>query len=375
MNILWLSTGLFRDRYGQQNYESHFLNSSYKFWGEFHHFKVLLLNDIRVPAPWNCYSGLSFSCCGRKSRFFSKLKFGLFSLSYVIRYRPALIICGHINLSILCLLFLRFFKIRYIILTYGIDSWNIKDRLRKMALKEAHAIVTISSYTASKIKEQIPSLREIFIIPAFIDTQKFSPFPKPDYLLKRYNLKDCKIILTVARLSSIENKGYDKVVRLLPALIKIAPQIRYFIVGAGDDTANIIKLIAQLGLKDYVILTGFIPYEELEYYYNLCDLFIMPSKQEGLGIVFLEALACGKPVIAGNQDGSREALLDGKLGLLVNPDDINEITEAIIKVLRRDADRNLLDANFLRQSVIENFGLECFKHRVSGVLSYIHNER
>jgi glycosyltransferase involved in cell wall biosynthesis len=90
----------------------------------------------------------------------------------------------------------------------------------------------------------------------------------------------------------------------------------------------------------------------------------MPSKQEGFGIVFLEALACGKPVIAGNRDGSKEALLDGKLGVLVDPDNINEIAEAIINILLKNAPTQFLNADYLRDMVINNFGFEKFSKKV-----------
>jgi glycosyltransferase involved in cell wall biosynthesis len=95
----------------------------------------------------------------------------------------------------------------------------------------------------------------------------------------------------------------------------------------------------------------------------------MPSQGEGFGIVYLEALACGKPVLAGNKDGSRDALADGELGLLVDPDDTAEIAAEIIRVLRRE---HLRQENFhpelLRQKVIELFGFEAFKRAVTDLL-------
>ena len=89
-------------------------------------------------------------------------------------------------------------------------------------------------------------------------------------------------------------------------------------------------MIRELGIESNVTLAGFVPDYELCSHYNLCDLFAMPSKGEGFGIVFLEALACGKPMIAGNKDGSVEAVLNGELGALVDPDNVAEIANAII---------------------------------------------
>ena len=96
----------------------------------------------------------------------------------------------------------------------------------------------------------------------------------------------------------------------------------------------------------------------------------MPSKAEGFGIVYLEALACGKPVLAGNRDGARDALADGELGLLVNADDLHEIASEIVRVLRREhSHRNVFHRELLRRRVTELFGFERFERNVKEQLS------
>lgn len=374
MNVLWLSTGLFKDRYGQQNYEAAFLRASQQIWGNECRISILLLNDI--VAEWQSYYSpeLKFVCCGNRWRLLSQFRFVLFALIYAIMNRPVLIVCGHMNLSVLCLLIASVFRIKYIILAYGMDVWCRRSRLRSKALSGASLIVSMSSYTASRIREQAPLFnKSILVIPACIDTEMFSPMPKSDYLMGKYNLEGCRVILTVARLSSGEDKGCDRVVRALPEIIKLFPETKYLIVGGGDGAFNIMKLARQLNLQEHVVLTGFVEHADLNLYYNLCDLFIMPSKQEGLGIVFLEALSCAKPVIAGNQDGSREALLDGRLGLLVNPDDISEISRAIAMILNKKPATSVIDGDFLRKSVIQHFGAGHFQGMVAEALAYLRN--
>jgi glycosyltransferase involved in cell wall biosynthesis len=114
------------------------------------------------------------------------------------------------------------------------------------------------------------------------------------------------------------------------------PGIRYLLVGKYDapEKTRVDAIIKNLGLSGHVIFTGFIPEDELAAHYNIADCYIMPSKKEGFGIVFIEAMYYGKPVIAGNTDGSVDALDHGNFGILVNPDDISEITNAIVKVIR-----------------------------------------
>ena len=115
---------------------------------------------------------------------------------------------------------------------------------------------------------------------------------------------------------------------------------------------------------------GFIPDEELCDYYNLCDVFAMPSKGEGFGIVYLEALACGKPTIGGNQDGAIDALCNGELGVLVDPDNIEQIAQAIVDILQGKHPLPILyQPDLLRQKVIEIYGFDKFKERLALILS------
>jgi len=375
MQILYLSTGIFKIRYGQQTYEWNFLSSCIKEY-PYNNFRIILLNDYEIPYSWEFKSPyIKFILCGSNIRLISKIKFVLISFWSTLIGRPKLIICGHINLSPIAWIISCIFKIEYIVLTYGEDAWGIKSKFKLIALSYAHSIISMSHYTAQKIKEQVPQYKnEIFVLPASIDTQLFRPDKRSDILSKRYNLDGYKVLMTLGRLDYADrDKGCDKVIISLPKVIEEIPKVKYLLVGEGDDIPRLLKLASNLGLQDNVIFTGFIQHNELCLYYNLCDVFVMPSKQEGFGIVFLEALACGKPVIAGNQDGSREALLDGRLGLLVDPEDIDEISEAIIKILKCEVDRRFLDENFLRQSVMENFGVERFNQKLSYFLDYINN--
>jgi glycosyltransferase involved in cell wall biosynthesis len=269
----------------------------------------------------------------------------------------------------------RIFKIPYFTFAYGVDVWNLNG-LKLIGLKHSQGIVTISKYTKGVILEQLKNYSDdrIFMLYPTIVPERFKPGPKPEYLMKRWNInKDDKIILTVARLSKSEQyKGYDKVIIALSHLLNFPtsqlPNFKYILVGSGDDLPRIKSLIRELHLEDYVILPGFVSDDELPDYYNLCDVFVMPSKKEGFGIVFLEALAYGKPVIAGNKDGSRDALLDGKLGILIDPDNVDELAEAIINVLEGKVEPRLLDPDYLKVTVLEHFGFDKFSKRVEEIL-------
>jgi glycosyltransferase involved in cell wall biosynthesis len=359
MRILFLAGSIFRIG-GIERFNRNLLDALTKLGLNLYVFSI---NDrkLKTSLPY------TFKGCGNRYRLISKIKFLLFSIFYSLKFRPNLVICGHINFSPLCYVLKRLFDLDYMVITYGIDAVNIKSRLKRLALKETQLILSISDFTKKKIIEQIPELNgKIYILPPAVDNNEFHPKKRKAELVNKYGLNGKKVILTVARLSLSEKcKGYDKVIMAMKDVVKEIPDVKYLIGGSGDDVDRIKGLIKDNGLMDKVILTGFVPNEDIVDYYNLCDVFVMPSKQEGFGIVFLEALACGKPVIAGNKDGSKEPLLDGELGILVDPDNMDEISHAIIKVLKKEVPKRLLDSRYLRKTVLEVYGFYRFRERVN----------
>src|SRR5262249_52354555 len=148
---------------------------------------------------------------------------------------------------------------------------------------------------------------------------KFSTGPKPDNLVTHYGLSGYRVILTLARLAASERyKGIDEVLNLMPALVEEIPNLVYVIAGDGDDRPRLEAKVRKLGMNGRVVFTGYIPEEEKAAHFRLADAFVMPGRGEGFGIVYLEALACGIPVVASKLDAGREAVLDGQLGLIVN---------------------------------------------------------
>jgi glycosyltransferase involved in cell wall biosynthesis len=114
---------------------------------------------------------------------------------------------------------------------------------------------------------------------------------------------------------------------------------------------------------------------ELAEYYNLCDVFAMPSSGEGFGIVFLEAVACGRPVIAGNAGGAAEAVLKGDIGLMVEPRQVEEVAQAVLRCLRGDWPRHLKDPEAVRNRMLAVYGKEAFGARVRDLVSRLENMR
>jgi len=308
----------------------------------------------------------------KKSNLFYKILFIIESFLKFMFYKPDFILCNHVNFTPLAYFYKKIFKANYGFIAYGIEVWNLKNHL---GLTNTNFIVSLSRYTKNKILENNKNFNfDIQIINPAVETEKFKPLNSREEVLAKYNLpSDQKIILTICRFDKSEKyKGYDKVIETLPKVLDKIRNIIYVLVGEGNDIDDLNMLIEELNLKEKVYFLGSIKNDLIPQILSIADVFVMPSKGEGFGIVFIEALACGVPVIAGNKDASIEALLGGELGILVDPDNIDEIAEAIIKVLKGEAPKRLYDKNYLRKKVIENFGFEVFKNRVKMFLESIN---
>jgi glycosyltransferase involved in cell wall biosynthesis len=340
-------------------------------------YNVFIKHDTNPVNNYQFLQKTNFHLSGLFPKTLKTSAFAFQIITFAILQRPVLIITTHLNFTVAAYWLKRFTGIPYCTIAHGIEAWDIKNPSLKKALHNADLILAVSSYTRNRLlQEQNLDPKKVSILPNTFDLTRFQIRPKPDHLLKKYGLKTGQpVILTVGRLAEAERyKGYDQVLQALPEIRQTIPDVHYIIVGKGDDKARIEQQIIHLGLQDSVTLAGFIPDEQLCDYYNLCDVFAMPSKREGFGIVYLEALACGKPVLGGNQDGAVDALYHGELGVLVNPDDVHEIAKTLIHILQNNYPNPLIyEPESLRKNVIETFGFESFKKTIESHLSEYFN--
>ncbi len=151
------------------------------------------------------------------------------------------------------------------------------------------------------------------------------------------------MVLTVARLASSEQyKGHDVILRALPEVLLRVPELVYVVAGEGDDRPRLEALADSLGIKQNVIFTGQVSDSELAALYRRSDIFALPArtqigrheaKGEGFGIVFIEAMAFGKPVVGPDVGAPKEIIHHGRHGLLVNPEDSSAVASALIDLL------------------------------------------
>lgn len=268
-----------------------------------------------------------------------KWRYMLATLRAILRSRNFdVIVCGHINLLPLAYICSLLTRSRVVLLIYGIDAWKANiNPVVNWLLPRVDRVISISNITASRFLSWSKlNTSRLTLHPNAIHTEWYAPGDRSDRLLKRYGLKGKKILMTMGRLVSAErHKGFDEVLEILPRLIRRDANLMYLVVGGGNDKKRLEEKAIALGIRDHVVFTDLIPEKEKSDYFRLADVYVMPSRGEGFGFVFLEAMACGIPVIGSRLDGSREALRDGELGDLVDPANSDELENAIVEGLRR----------------------------------------
>lgn len=254
------------------------------------------------------------------------------------RRRPDLLLCGHINLLPIASLCSWVAGVPFVLVIHGIECWQPTSRaLTNRLARRVRRFISVSEFSRGRFcawSGVPPSVGSI--LPNCVDLSLYGPGPKPAELEQRYGLSGRTVILTLARLSSSERyKGVDEILEVLPALAARLPSISYVIAGDGDDRARLEAKARNLGIESRVIFAGRIQDAEKAAHYRLADVFAMPSRGEGFGIVYLEAMACGIPVVASRLDAGREALREGQLGTLVDQGDPADLERGLLEALRQ----------------------------------------
>ncbi|MFA6524689.1 MAG: glycosyltransferase family 4 protein [Patescibacteria group bacterium] len=268
------------------------------------------------------------------------------------------------------------FKIPYIVSTHAMDitilqSSARKTWLAKKILEKSTHIVTVSHYTKSKITDLGIVEKKITIISPGTDILQHGSTDHQKEIAQQYHLGGKKILLTVGRI--IERKGHMDVLKALPDIIQSFPNINYVITSDGPYRAVLEEYISKNNLESYVTFIGTISREALPSLYQLADVFIMPTRilanndVEGFGIVYLEANAFGKPVIAYNSGGVSDAVLHKKTGLLIEPKKPSELAKSVVNLLEDTAYANQLGVQG-RERVREEFDWEVKARAFSDIL-------
>lgn len=229
-------------------------------------------------------------------------------------------------------------------LTHGHEVWWARMPLFSAALRrigaQADQMTYLGEFTRGAVANAL--LREdhskLVHLPPGVDISRFTPAAKSVELQKKWGIEDVPVIVSIGRL--VARKGSDQLIKAMPEVLKQFPKSKLLLVGTGNYQKRLKRLVQNLKVEESVIFTGRVDHDLLPDYFRLGDIFAAPCRSrygglevEGLGIVYLEASACGVPVIAGKSGGAPDAVLDGKTGLLVNGRDHREVSAALIKLL------------------------------------------
>ncbi len=232
---------------------------------------------------------------------------------------------------------------RIVALTHGHELWWAKLFPFRLAMRRIGSRTDVLTYLGEYTRSAIASVLAphaaaamVKIVPG-IDTEHFAPMDSSN-LRESLGLTDKKIMVSVGRL--VHRKGQDRLIQAMVAIVKEIPQAHLLLVGEGPYEAHLRDLVKKNSLNDHITFIGRIQFADLPAYICVGEIFVMPARSrlfglevEGLGIVYLEASACGLPVIAGQSGGAPDAVIDGTTGLVIDGNNKAAIAEAVIDLL------------------------------------------
>jgi phosphatidylinositol alpha-1,6-mannosyltransferase len=252
------------------------------------------------------------------------------------RGRAKLVVAGHPYLAPVAR-GTKFFarEAKSIVWTHGLEVWEPLSILRRRALRNADLVIAPTNDTANHVALQQEVLRErIRVLPWSLDPQfetLIAAKPAPSLPT---NFPEGRVILTVGRWFADERyKGMDTLITALPRLLMEWPNVQLVAVGEGNDQEWLEQIADGRGVRRHVHFLGGLTYSEVAACYQACEIFALPSRGEGFGFVYLEAMACGKPVIGGAHGGAPEVIDDGKTGYLVQHGDAGQLATSLEALL------------------------------------------
>ena len=305
----------------------------------------------------------------RHARFIpggGQLKLAARTLRTCINSRPDLLLIGLIGMTPVGLICRPWLRRGFGFIAHGVEAWSVPRWSRRFSARRARFAFAVSDNTRHALVRSIGlPLDAVWRLPNTLE-------PGFDLLSgggAGANDDGPAELLTVARLDAGEGmKGVDQTLEAVARLVQRHPDLRYCIVGKGSDRPRLQALASSLQLDDHAVFLQDLSDEELAETYRGCSVFVMPSGQEGFGIVFLEAMKFAKPCIGGAAGGTPEVIDDGRTGLLVPYGDVDALESALERlILDGELRRRMGLAG--RKRLEEEFVFERFRARLEGYLT------
>lgn len=230
------------------------------------------------------------------------------------------------------------YKCPFVVTIHGQDfqyTINKNIRCRKnvyRVIEEANKVITVSTKLKNVIREET-LLEKVVVINNGINPEEYESD-------EQVELSGEYIILSVAAL--IKTKGIDLNIRAMSILVKKYPNIKYYIIGDGEEERNLKRLVNELSLNDNVIFLGRIPNAKAIIYMSKCNIFSLPSWQEGFGIVYIEAMMNGVPVIGVKGQGIEDVIINRENGFLVEPHSVEDLVNTIEYIINQKEEARVI---------------------------------
>lgn len=305
-----------------------------------------------------------------------RLNFSVKVAQFVYKYRPDIIWSNHIKLLPLAVALGKYSQT--ILNVYGLEMWSDLRNYEIKALKRASYIVSDCHFTANYVKDVFNISNErVGVIWDPVDVNRFIPKDSAKELLPKYGVpykEGTTYLMTLGRISrASRHKGYDRVLDMMGHIQR--QDVVYIIAGDGDDRLRLEMRVVDEGLQERVYFLGSIPESDLVDVYNAADIFVLVSDRgkgrgEGVPLTPLEAAACGKPIIVGDEDGSQEAVINGENGFIISPRDPTSLKKVVMNLVDNFELRVKMGAN-ARKRIEKHFSYKNFLNRTRNVLTEI----
>ena len=325
----------------------------------------LSLNDppetspLRVGSQEIAFAGFHRS----KVRFF-------YAAWNAARRRPSLIVALHPHLAtVVAAMKLRARSARTVIFAHGMEVWTPLPFLRRHSLQLADMVFAPSTDTARQLAEQQGlQSQKVRKLPWSLGPEFDSDTPAGAGSHLPNGFPRGRVILTVGRWDAREAyKGVDHLILVLPRLLQTVPDLHLVAIGSGTDVPRLKLLAQQSGVAARIHFLSSLPQEQLGPAYDACEIFALPSRGEGFGLVFLEAMSHGKPVIGGAHGGTPDVIDDEVTGYLVRYGDLAQLADRLQRLLADDAARRSMGARAFER-VRRDFTFDRFSRDLSEAL-------
>jgi phosphatidylinositol alpha-1,6-mannosyltransferase len=273
----------------------------------------------------------------------SKVSFILKTIRQVYRWKPDIIWLGHVNLTEILVRFNLFQRATSVLNVYGLEVWSGLRPKVEEGFRKVDYVISDCHFTANYVEDEgIRPKKSITVIWDCVDLEKFKPISELDNFYATYNLPDPKVhpwILTLGRLSfTAAHKGYERLIQVFAKVAKLDQTSILVLAGKGDMVHALKALAKEFEVEERVFFSGMVHEDDMAKFYSAAKLFTLVSDRgegrgEGIPLTPLEAMACGTPIIVGNQDGSQEAIFADSNGYCINPFDLDRHAKIILNLL------------------------------------------